>query len=1352
MASGVPTRANTLSWQQRPSRNGPSGPRSRPQSGLVNQSAITPHLQKMEASLAKDDEQVSRDDISKKLAQKDAAWFKQTQDRGIGSAAYRRNQETEVTKLPSSVERRRLPGLEHEINPVLENTSSLPERIQPNSRSKASEQMPPEEKPTTDVSLPSSISHSSTYPSLQDIRLPPPSGAGAGGSDALGRVPALTTSQDRVSPERTQRSPSPTKGLGGFVQSAMLKRSDSVSKRWSAQATPGLSRGNSITNVRSSNASQYLGNYRAPAESRPESISRDNSPVLTSRPTSSHGSTLQREVLPPSSESKAAADRQPPKDDTEASFDAKTNGHQPSLRDSLPSSSSLPTLTSPPTSPSKRWSPTKSSWLENAINKPESPKPKFTVPQQPSWMADLNKAKQQKAEAEPVKEGSPHKVSTTGFLRSPPMGASSNNSGISGLPLGFSAGVNAKESLKQSTTGSKDHTDRHDQVGRADTPGIRPMGGSGGSATSDRSNPGVTASKQKDSVSPRSNRSSVAPSTSPEPVGLLKSHSVTPRNQSSTTSPRLSKELNPAPGNEEAEFKNVFGKLRRTQIKNYVAPDELKDNILRGKAGLNITGGPKKTERVDELKESILKKKQEMKEGQAKKVPAKPAPSSEQKSMPLKLSHGQGLSRDSSSAANEDLSVAAKAQLPETAPKVVAKNSPVTLPKPAETENYAVESPVTQDTSKIKDSLVVSTAVTKTAQESMVPQKPSVRPQPESAAPKAQAKLGNAFSASLAGLITRRPSPLNHDTDALLPQTTQSEAIPADIKPQSPGKQLEHITKSRAKGPKRRAPTSKTSETLPAGKQAETICPTTDDSWSEPFTKPPEALPPAPKLSEPQIAKSEKTYGFGIDTQQARANDLPIPQSKPEIPIPSSSIRSSVFPLSQEQRIGSDDRASNPSPAPNLRGSSPAPPKSPLMRTGPPRLSTSSKPSTPHTSKPMSPPLPTKPATLSQPPISPKAHKPTTSANLPSSSDTPTSLTAPLPSDKPVRALLAAHLASPTTPTPTITINTPSILSQLSSPPKIKTLRKSISELGAHGALHSLPQSLEHILFSAHLYLCTHVFGTPDGTRITEVYLWHGLEVPPAYVEDAQLFARRAAKDTGGKLVVIKQGRETAEFLQALGGILITRHGFSSRSTSPVKASATYMLRGRQYMGQITFDEVDFLTDELCSGFPHLISAPFGKLYLWKGCGAGADELGCARLIGMDLGLTGEIEEVDEGKESAAFWGVFSLRSRIPNTSITGVGATDKWNEKSSCENYIIRLFSVDLETPRPKSSASIGGSVSGFGRWVRQGSIPNLSSPTPEPEAKNPVAQIREISPFAQDDLVAGGVYVLDTFCELYV
>ncbi|KAL9571033.1 hypothetical protein ACKAV7_004825 [Fusarium commune] len=71
-----------------------------------------------------------------------------------------------------------------------------------------------------------------------------------------------------------------------------------------------------------------------------------------------------------------------------------------------------------------------------------------------------------------------------------------------------------------------------------------------------------------------------------------------------------------APKTQEPEFKNVFGTLRRTKTQNYVAPDELKDNILKGKASLSQTGGPKKTERVDEFKEAILKKKDDFKKAQ----------------------------------------------------------------------------------------------------------------------------------------------------------------------------------------------------------------------------------------------------------------------------------------------------------------------------------------------------------------------------------------------------------------------------------------------------------------------------------------------------------------------------------------------------------------------------------------------------------------------------------------------------------------------------------------------------------------------------------------------------------------
>src|SRR5437763_13732230 len=114
------------------------------------------------------------------------------------------------------------------------------------------------------------------------------------------------------------------------------------------------------------------------------------------------------------------------------------------------------------------------------------------------------------------------------------------------------------------------------------------------------------------------------------------------------------------------------------------------------------------------------------------------------------------------------------------------------------------------------------------------------------------------------------------------------------------------------------------------------------------------------------------------------------------------------------------------------------------------------------------------------------------------------------------------------------------------------------------------------------------------------------------------------------------------------------------------------MLCGRRHLGHVSFDEVDIDADKLCSGFPYLISARFGKLYLWKGKGSGADELGCARLIGMDLGLTGEIEEIEEGHETPSFLSVFgSAPVKIPKSA-------DHWRLKPSYDKYRTRLFRID--------------------------------------------------------------------------
>ncbi len=105
--------------------------------------------------------------------------------------------------------------------------------------------------------------------------------------------------------------------------------------------------------------------------------------------------------------------------------------------------------TTPPTSPSKtmdprRWSPSKSSsWLEAALNKPESPKPKATPP--PTKTSPLDGGNSTRLGLEGATGGGvglgrapsvarKHEVKTGGLLRSSPMGTNVKQASLGGFP------------------------------------------------------------------------------------------------------------------------------------------------------------------------------------------------------------------------------------------------------------------------------------------------------------------------------------------------------------------------------------------------------------------------------------------------------------------------------------------------------------------------------------------------------------------------------------------------------------------------------------------------------------------------------------------------------------------------------------------------------------------------------------------------------------------------------------------------------------------------------------------------------------------------------------------------------
>ena len=1233
-------------------------------------------------------------------------------------------------------------------------------------------------------------------PTLSSQKLDPPlsnSGSNIGEDKiATNRGYAMSPSQGRLSPERTDRPSSPTKGLGGFVQSAMMKRSDSVSKRWSTQNTPGLSRGNSIAGGRTGvEAPKFpLGGMNSLGEVKPTRFSRDNTPALTSsRPTSSHSDST-------ANPSQSNVDG--PDTTTSSSFRSSTPPKSPPLKITPPlgAPAASPSkdaqdeaIMSPPTSPSKRWSPQKSSWLENALNKPDSPKliSPVTSTQQPSWMVDINRAKQQRGSVD-LSKGPLHKqISTGGLMRSPPPGTGFKPPNIGGL----TSGASAQTAMRPRSGSSSDHSKANDSpapVGLPPSKSLSQISVAPPAKLLDRSDT-LSSPLAKPPLSSPENTSPKAVGSKPRPsdVPLSRPKPDTPPKKDFKSTLKSRPKPDEAYKKAEPEFKNVFGNLKRTQTQNYKAPDELKDNVMRGKAGLAVTGGPKKTERKDEFKESILKKKQGMVAPSASTRITSASSKHPEPSIPEAIAKRQGLTRSGSSAA-------------EIAPK-----------------------PTKQDDSQDSEALA-NFRQSKDKSKPTALDKAIVEPKVQE---EDNASLDGNFASSLAGILQRRPSPLSVPAKPSIISTETSNICPQpnDRSPPCDSQaipQLTHATKGRARGPKRKLPTASRTDGILSGirsESAEGLSKRTPGSEAlsinnrdkfqiapAPLSKPEPrplsnitnsnnnnhkpALPASPRKPSGSVKKGDESSPTVSKPQPSQGSTKPVPAVKTK---PASTLiektqtpsmlkaEVSATPLSKQTSvIGGQQQPFADSAFPlegNREGEQEQSVQGPSVKGAAALWSQSSRPQSASPRSPIK--LPTRqdenattqgnglimknsvlldPNTASKVPLSfspkplaaspvlrsPKSpplpgKKPASatdkliSSNLRSSSIPATSMS---PSDSDAARLFADIFDEPPSPKNALNIKTSAALGSRSSIdtfPKIKTLRKQIVEIVANGKTIPVPSHQEHILFEDSLYVCTHVFGTPSGQRMTEVYLWCGDGASSSSADDAQLFAKKVAKDANGRLIMLHQGKETSSFFQALGGIVIIRRGSNSQAGSSSGLAAAYMLCGRQHLGQIAFDEVDFSARNLCTGFPYIISTPSGKLHLWKGKGAGADELGCARLIGMDLGLTGEIEEVDEEQESKEFWSVFSTgddpRPRL----------AQYWHLKPSCEKYMTRLYQVETEQSRPKSASS-------FMQWGRRGSAPAQDS------SVSVTAQIREIVPFSHADVVDDSIFVLDAFFEIFV
>ncbi|KAJ9667194.1 hypothetical protein H2201_002715 [Coniosporium apollinis] len=1425
-AGTVPTRSGTLSWQRRPTSS--SGRRPLSVVAAENNAARSPRPTP-DTTATSDDENVSRDKIAQSLGARDPSWFRQTADRGIGSAAYRRSQGETASDTGSTSSKRQLPGMSREPVPKSEDVASPPPdsaRSASPSRASAvrgSANWDNRSSADTSMSDHSRIEGRSPLPTLESQKFSPPGSdqASTDGGDraGVGRTLAMSPSQGRISPERIERPASPTKGAGGFVQSAILKRSDSVNKRWSAQP-PGLSRQSSTTSNRSFGG--LTGSMSMPKlGSAPIGLTRGNSWEPTSRPSSSHSNLS---ALATSQTAEGKNDQLDKEGFVKPARPHHMRGHSVTAAyTSTPGEASGSFDTSPP-SPSKRFSPTKSSWLENALNRPDSPKPTKPPPQQPAWMAEISKLKQQRNSVDMSRVGGMKDSSSSTNQQSdtatPTRSLSSVRRTDREKEHSISNGTSQKEGKVQSPpTKSKPivlvakHLERK-------TSDPAPKG------DSELSEATAEATAEARAPSP-------APTQKPEPSQEPEPLSITPR----TTKPILQAQplkskpetppkrdfratLKPRQGpaesqkKEELEFQNVFGKLKRAQTEKYVAPDELKGNILRGKSGLAQSIGPQKSERRDELKDSLIKQKELMKTKAADAGPVE-----------AKKTNGD----------------------------VPAPNPPEALAKLKNldrTDSMPKTPPPTQD--KTPEAIPRSMSLKGTSKPAPPVQQSQVSEQPHVKAAASSSTLAARFNTTLAGVLARGPSPLaSAGTSGRTPLESGGTIAGKYSSPigedGTVSKELTHMTKGRAKGPRRRAPATKADnadppaalsvKAVPLVRAKDILASSTPalpkqstDSRPEPATM--VVSTPARDIAKPKPITPQKSplLAEKIKPPQEHVEEPPpvqavtltvTPPKAPELiqadlgptkpdplfssrPMPPKSTVPSEWPLipkirkpSESDSIPAVERPASPAPSPEkskvsvrnaatlwgLQSASPSPPsiriKSPVKlptrqdeqvqgESGdvPHKPEVKSEPVglglggffAPATSQleqnpvrnepkppinyPLSPPLsagiPPKPG---KKPVSIASREP--SASLKS----PPQVTSPIPHTSEAGQLFADFFDDRPVTTGGLDVDAQAILtSSAGQADKIKTLRKHIQEVVGDGKMTPVPAQEEHILFDNTMYLCTHVFGSSSGIKTTEVYLWAGSAVAESTLEDAQLFCRRVAKENNGKLIIIRQGKEPSSFFQALGGIVITRHG--SRSDRPQK----YMLCGRRHMGHIAFDEVELLLPNFCSGFPYIISSQTSKHYLWKGFGCGAEELGCARLICMDLGGTSEVEEIDEGHEPAAF---FDLFPALDNGSKSIPRSAEHWRLKAKSEKYNTRLFRIEQHQQQS------GFQVSNFfASIVRRPSWQSILSPTNDrPQTPRtpstpgaPQSKVVEIAPFCQSDLEAEHIYVLDAFFEIYI
>ncbi|MCO5565463.1 hypothetical protein L7F22_019136 [Adiantum nelumboides] len=215
-----------------------------------------------------------------------------------------------------------------------------------------------------------------------------------------------------------------------------------------------------------------------------------------------------------------------------------------------------------------------------------------------------------------------------------------------------------------------------------------------------------------------------------------------------------------------------------------------------------------------------------------------------------------------------------------------------------------------------------------------------------------------------------------------------------------------------------------------------------------------------------------------------------------------------------------------------------------------------------------------------------------------------------------------------------------------------KLVSLEVASIGPNGSTTILKGQDAATLYETETQVITHRFKDSAMSAIitTNVYARVG-RLSPIVTGSQGAEARKLmeiAQQHRVPVIDARQGRESMELIQVLGGYLITKEGSrnSSRDNSDSNTS-TFQVRGVQ--GALFMDQVDSLTSSLCSSLSVIVQL-MGDVFVWHGVGSvPAIRQGALQYAKVLSPQAKKITQYEEGTEDELFWTCFDRGTAYSN-------------------------------------------------------------------------------------------------------